>query len=110
MENKEIKNMIIDNLNLEIRIIKIEDNLITLSFQSDSKLKLLIKDIKAIDDNDKIIESDCFNHGVISVVLNNSQTKKTFEFKSEINDCKKISLVIKDRKTSKSYPIKLNID
>lgn len=102
--------MKIDELNLEIIIAKIVNNLISISFQSESKLKLLIKDIKAIDTDDKIIECDCSLHGVIDVVLNKSQTNKTIDFNSNIGDCKIISFVIVDRATRIKYPVRLQIN
>lgn len=101
--------MIIDELNLEIRIVKIEDNLITINFNSDNKLKLLVKDIKIIDAKNKTNWDDCSIYGVIDVVLNNSQTNKTIEFKSNIDNYETISFIIKNRMTCEKYPVKLKL-
>lgn len=97
--------MIVNDLNLEINIVKIEDNLITIDFQSDANLKLLIKDIKITDVDDKSIESDSLNHGVIDVVLNNDYITKTIDLKSDIKCYKKIVLSIKDRITDITHLI-----
>lgn len=101
--------MIIDELNLEIRIVKTEDNLITINFNSDNKLKLLVKDIKIIDAENKTNWDDCSIYGVIDVVLNNSQTNKTIEFKSNIYNYETISFIIKNRMTCEKYPVKLKL-
>lgn len=107
--NKENKNMIIDELNLEIKIVKIDDNFITINFQSENKLELLAKNIIVTDINNKTIESICSKHGVIEIVLNNSETNKIIEFESNVKNYETISLVIKNRITHEKYPVKLKL-